>query len=92
MKNYTSTVSSDQTINRIERALKPSVREKKGDAMEENKKIKCVYCGRRKSFSEEGRVIDGSWPLDKELPNKYWGTWVCSFPCYQSLTDREVGR
>jgi len=51
--------------------------------------MKCIVCGREKKVENEGRIIDGNWKEDKEIPQKYWGKWVCSFPCYKKLIPSE---
>lgn len=52
--------------------------------------IRCVVCGRKKTFPTEGRFIDGSWANDNKLPEKYRGKWVCSYACYKKLFPTEI--
>lgn len=47
--------------------------------------VKCAVCGRKKTFLNEGRFIDGSWAKDKLVPEKYHNKWVCSYHCYEKL-------
>ena len=44
--------------------------------------VKCVVCGRTKTFESEGRIIDGSWVDDRKVKPEYWGKWVCGWVCY----------
>ena len=52
--------------------------------------IRCVVCGRKKTFPTEGRFIDGSWANDNKLPEKYRNKWVCSYACYKKLFPTEI--
>jgi len=53
-------------------------------------KTRCVVCGRKKTFPEEGRFIDGSWENDRNVPEKYRNKWVCSYACYEKLFPTEI--
>ena len=50
--------------------------------------MKCIICGRTKTFKTEGRVIDGSWYKDRLIPKSLYGGWVCCYRCYCELVDR----
>jgi len=50
--------------------------------------MKCVICGRNKSFETEGRIIDGTWYSDILVPKELHGKWVCCYRCYRDLVDR----
>ena len=52
--------------------------------------VRCVVCGRKKTFPTEGRFIDGSWVNDNKLPEKYRNKWVCSYACYEKLFPTEI--
>jgi hypothetical protein len=52
---------------------------------------KCCVCGRKPTVPSEGRVINGSWVSDHELPRRLWRKWVCSYACYaQALTEARM--
>jgi len=50
----------------------------------------CVVCSRQKEFGTEGRVIDNSWPMDKDIirNSKGFNPWVCSLSCYNALVEK----
>lgn len=45
-------------------------------------KIKCYSCGRSPIVPGEGRVADGSWTDDVNLPEEAKGKWFCCCGCY----------
>ncbi len=55
-----------------------------------SQEVRCVVCGRKKTFLKEGRFIDGSWAKDELLPEKYRNKWVCSYACYKKLFPIEI--
>ncbi len=58
------------------------------------KKTKCIICKRIKTSEQEGRIMDGSWQMDKLLSDKYKFQWICCYECYliaieKSKKDKE---
>jgi len=47
----------------------------------------CILCGREKMFEGEGRIIDGSWANDRNIPEEKWG-WVCCYKCYEKILKK----
>ena len=47
--------------------------------------IRCAYCDRIKVAASEGRIADGSWAADADLPESYKGKWFCCFNCYDEV-------
>lgn len=47
----------------------------------------CAMCDRKKTFEEEGRIIDGSLKIDKK---EHFGKWVCSYACCMNLNLRKT--
>ena len=45
----------------------------------------CPICKNPKLFPTEGRKVDGSWPMDKNIPRD---SWVCSWRCYVLLLEK----
>jgi len=54
--------------------------------------MKCYKCGRKPIFPGEGRIADGSWAADKDLPPDAKGKWFCSFDCYDKILREEEKR
>jgi len=45
----------------------------------------CPVCGREQMAKSEGRIADGSWAADADLPEEYKGKWFCCFNCYDKV-------
>jgi len=52
--------------------------------------MRCYRCNRKPIVPGEGRVADGSWAADKDLPEDAKGKWFCCFMCYdKTLMEKE---
>jgi len=52
--------------------------------------MECFSCKRKPIFPGEGRVADGSWPADANLPEEARDKWFCCFKCYDFVVRKHV--